>query len=93
MTATVEHIKKEISHLAPDEAKELFLELQRDFLTTAQDNPEDSAASIEAEWDAEIDARVKEVESGTVELISGKSFMRHVDQLFAQKGLTRSRQA
>ncbi len=58
-----------------------------------QADPEDSAASIEAEWDAEIDARVKEVESGTVELISGESFMRHVDQLFAQKGLTRSRQA
>lgn len=92
MTAAVEHIKKEISCLAPDEAKELFLELQREFSGMSQNDPDESAASIEADWDAEIDSRVKEVESGSVELISGESFLRHVDQLFAQNGRKRSRQ-
>ena len=60
MTAAVEHIKKAIDSLAPDEARELFQELQRDFQLTENDQA-DEQASIEAEWDAELDTRVQEL--------------------------------
>ncbi|HRQ89439.1 MAG TPA: addiction module protein [Bacteroidia bacterium] len=79
MTAAVEQIRKAIRSLAPDEIEELLMELRHDF----------PAASIEAEWNAEIDLRVKEVEEGGVELVSGEEFNRHVDRLFAGKGLVR----
>ena len=88
MTATVEHITSEIKSLAPDEAKELFRELQRDFPMVTQGDTDDEAA-VEAEWDAEIDARVKDVEDGKVELISIDESERRIDALFAKHGLQR----
>lgn len=92
MTATVAHIKKEIESLAPDEAKELFRVLQRDYRMAPpgdQNNQTDDEASIEAEWDAEIDVRVKEIAEGKVELISGAEFRRNTDTLFAELGVKR----
>lgn len=53
----------------------------------------DEAAQIEAEWDKEIAERVKDVEEGRVELVSGEDFSRHVDQLYAKHGLSRSQVA
>ncbi len=88
MTATVEHIKSEIQNLAPDEAKELFRELQRDFRIVTQTEADDGA-EVEAAWDAEIDARVKDVEEGKVELISVDESERRIDALFAKHGLQR----
>ncbi|MDB6003572.1 MAG: hypothetical protein JWR15_559 [Prosthecobacter sp.] len=91
MTATVERIKQEIRNLAPDEVDHLLRDLQNEYTMPSPDG--DDGASIEAEWDAEIDSRVREVEEGKVELISGEDFERHVDQLFARRGLTRTRRA
>ncbi len=91
MTATVERIKQEIRNLAPDEVDQLLRDLQNEYTMPSPDG--DDEASIEAEWDAEIDRRVQEIEDGKVELISGEEFERHVDQLFAQRGLTRTRRA
>lgn len=93
MTAAVGRIKKEIESLAPNEAQELFLELQRGFFLSSQDNVEEEKAAVEAEWAAEIDLRAAEVEGGKVELVSGEAFNRHVDRLFASRGLVRSRRA
>jgi len=90
MTATVERIKKEIRGLDPSDVETLLRDLQNEYVMPS---PVDDQASVEAEWDAEIDRRVKEIEEGKVELISGEDFERHVDQLFARRGLTRTRRA
>ena len=87
MTATVEHIKKEISSLAPAEVDELLRDLQQMYVMPSPDG--EDAASIEAEWDAEIDRRVKEIEDGTVELISGEESDRRTDAIFARMGIKR----
>lgn len=91
MTATVERIKQEIRSLAPEEVDELLRDLQNEYSMPSPAG--DDEASIEAEWDAEIDRRVREIEEGKVELISGEDFQRHVDQRFAERGLTRTRRA
>ncbi len=88
MTATVKHIKKAIDSLAPDEARELFQELRRDFKLT-EDDQADKEASIEAEWDAEIDTRVKEIENGTVQLLTAEESERRSDAVFARLGIER----
>ena len=90
MTAVVERIKKEIRGLEPAEIEDLLRDLQNEYVMPSAD---DAEASIETEWDAEIDRRVREIEEGKVELISGEDFNRHVDQLFAQRGLKRTRRA
>ncbi len=88
MTATVEHIKKEIDSLAPDEARELFQELRRDLRLVEDDQP-DEEASVESEWDAEIDARVQDIENGTVQLLTAEESERRTDAVFAKLGIER----
>lgn len=88
MTATVEHIKKEIDSLAPDEARELFQELRRDLRLVEDDQP-DEEASVESEWDAEIDARVQDIENGTVQLLTAEESERRTDAVFAKLGIQR----
>ena len=88
MTATVEHIKKEIDSLAPDEARELFQELRRDF-RLVEDGQPDEEASVESEWDAEIDARVQDIENGTVQLLTAEESERRSDAVFAKLGIQR----
>lgn len=87
MTATVERIIKEIENLAPEEATELFRELH--VAPVATPNAETEEASVEAEWDAEIDSRVAEIQQGKVELVSGADFHRCTQALFAELGLNR----
>ena len=87
MTATLERIKKDIRSLDPDEVEILLRDLQNEY---AMPSPEgDDEASVEAAWDAEIDARVKEVEDGRVELMSAEESDRRTDALFARLGLKR----
>lgn len=87
MSATIERIKQEIRSLAPDEVDHLLRDLQNEYVMPAADGAD--AAAIEAEWDAEIDRRMQEVEDGTVELISGADFQRQTDALFASLGIKR----
>ncbi len=82
MSTAVEHIKKEIRALAPTEVDELLRDLQQEYVM-----PDD--ASTEAEWDAEIARRVKDVEEGKVELISGGESDRRIGALFAKHGIQR----
>lgn len=82
MSTTVEHIKQEIRALAPTEVDELLRDLQQEYVM-----PDD--ASTEAEWDAEIARRVKDVEEGKVELISGGESDRRIGALFAKHGIQR----
>lgn len=89
MTATVERIKQQIRSLTSDEAEELLRDLQHEYPNHARSGDETEAGSIEAEWDAEIDVRVEEIEEGKVELISGAELRRSTDALMAQLGLKR----
>lgn len=84
MSAALDRIKRDIQNLDPEELDELLRDLQSMYRMPSLD-PEDAAA-IEAEWDAEIDRRVKDVEEGRVELVSGEDFEKHIDQLFAKHG-------
>lgn len=86
MTATVERCKQEIRSLAPEEVDELLRDLQNEYTMPAPAG--DDEASIEAEWDAEIDRRVREIEEGKVELISGAQLRRSTDALMEELGLT-----
>lgn len=91
MTATLERIKKDIQTLEPEELEDLLRDIRSKYEMLSFDV--DEAAQIEAEWDKEIAERVKDVEEGRVELVSGEDFSRHVDQLYAKHGLTRTQAA
>ncbi len=86
MTASVEQIKKEIRSLAPEEVDHLLRDLQREYVMPS---PDEDNASVEAAWDVEINRRAQEVMDGSVELISGEDFDRHIDQLFVKHGRAR----
>jgi hypothetical protein len=85
MNATVEHIRNQIDRLAPDEARELLLDLQRR-LPSQLDSIDTSA---ESGWDAEIKARLKEVEQGKVQLLTPEESERQTDRLFKRLGIAR----
>ncbi len=70
MTATFERIKKDIRSLEPREAELLFRDLQYEYVRPSADD--DNEVSAQTEWDAEIAERVKDVEEGRVELMSGR---------------------
>jgi hypothetical protein len=91
MTATLERIKKDIKTLDQSEVEMLLRDLQNEYVMPSADG--ESEVDVEAAWDAEIAERVKDVEEGRVELISGEAFERHVDQLFAKHGLVRAQHA
>jgi hypothetical protein len=87
MTSTVERIRKEASELPYDEREALVrvLELDLDSTTAAEEDP----SEVEAAWSQEIAARVKDVEDGTVELISSEESENRLDALFAKHGVKR----
>ncbi len=88
MTATLERIKKDIQTLEPEELEDLLRDLQSKYALPEKDGGSD--ADVEAAWDAEIAQRVKDVEEGKVELVSGAEFQRGVDALFSELGMKRS---
>lgn len=87
MSTTLEHIKSEIRSLEPQEVELLLRDLQKEYVIPSPDAVGD--AETEAAWDAEIAERVKDVEEGRVELISGQDSERRIDALFAKHGLQR----
>lgn len=96
MTATVENIRRQIDLLAPDEARELFRDLQRSYPSllhptpsAADENEDEDVASVEAEWDAEIEGRLKDVAEGRVKLITSEEFEQNSDALFVKLGIRR----
>jgi hypothetical protein len=84
MNANVARIMKDIRSLDSNEVDELLRHLQDEYVM-----PGDDSASVEAAWDAEIAERVKDVEEGRVELISGEESERRTVALFAKHGLQR----
>ncbi len=86
MSATLERIRNDIKTLSHSEIELLYLDLQTTYDLPASD---ESTAESEAEWDKEIAERVKDVEEGRVELVSGEESERRIDALFAKHGLQR----
>ena len=72
MTAAVERIHKEASQLPYDEREALVRVLELDLDSSAPDD--ESTAAVEADWDAQIENRVDEIESGKVKLLSQEEF-------------------
>ena len=87
MNATIERIKEDIRNLAPEEVDHLLRDLQQEYVMSLAD--EGDEAALGAAWDAEIVARVREVEEGKVELISGDALRRGTNALFAELGIQR----
>lgn len=93
MNATVEHIRNQIDRLAPDEARELLLDLQRRLppqLDTTEAPSETDDARAEAAWDAEIEVRLEDVEQGKVQLLTAEESERQTAMLFERLGIARS---
>lgn len=86
MTATVERIKNDIRRLSTEEVDELLRDLQNEYTFPPHEVEE---ASIQAEWDAEIDQRMRDVIEGKVQLISSADSERRIDALFAKHGIQR----
>ena len=81
-----------IGPLAPNETRELFASLQRQYplqVAAAQNDATDDPADIEAECDAEIDKRVKEVKDGTARLLCAEESESRTNAVFAKLGIQR----
>ncbi|MDB6139544.1 MAG: hypothetical protein JWO94_2616 [Verrucomicrobiaceae bacterium] len=87
MSVAIEHIKEEIRSLAPAEVEALLHDLHNEYVLPPNGLADD--ASIESAWEAEISARVKDVEEGKVKLISSAELRRSTDVLFAELGIKR----
>jgi hypothetical protein len=68
MSLTLDHIKQEIKTLRPAERFDLWRNLAQEFEPPLAES--DDEESVEADWDTEIAARVKDIEEGRVELVS-----------------------
>ena len=72
MTTTIERIRREANQLPYDQRETLVRALELDLDTSAADG--DNPAEVEAAWDAEIETRVNDIESGKVKLLSRSEF-------------------
>ncbi|OYW75022.1 MAG: hypothetical protein B7Z37_15260 [Verrucomicrobia bacterium 12-59-8] len=88
MSQTLDHIKQEIKTLRPAERFDLWRNLAQEFEQPVAEN--DDEESVEAAWDTEIDARVKEIEEGKVELVSADEAIARIRSKLAARrvGLT-----
>ena len=83
MTPTLEHIKQEIKALPSVERFNLWRDLAQEFDPPMAEG--DDEESVEAAWDAEIDARIKEIEDGKVELVSAEDAEQRIRAKLAQR--------
>jgi Putative addiction module component len=83
MSQTLDHIKQEIKTLRPAERFDLWRDLGLEFDPPMAEG--DDEESVEAAWDAEIDARVKEIEGGKVELVSADDAIERVRSKLADR--------
>ena len=76
MSQTLDHIKEEIKSLRPAERFGLWRDLGQEFDSPMAES--EDGAPVEADWDAEIDVRVMQVEKGEVELVSADEVIERV---------------
>lgn len=72
MTAAVERIRLEASQLSYDERETLVRALELDLDNTTPDG--DVPNEITSSWEAEMETRIADIESGTVKLLSRDEF-------------------
>lgn len=82
MNATLERIRNEVKTLSPDQRETLVAAL--DFDLRGSDVDDDADPEIEAAWDTVIQARVDQIESGEVNLLSQAQFMSVFDEARAE---------
>ncbi len=87
MSTTLERIRNEARTLPLDEREALLAVLDFDLHGDRGQTAADP--QVETAWDEEIAARMKEVEDGTVTLLTTAEFDRGTDQLFAELGIQR----
>lgn len=83
MTAAAARISKEISNLSREDLDDLLRDIQAKYFFPSADDD----ASVQAEWDAEIDRRAQEVMEGKVELISGEDLHRDIEASMVELGV------
>ena len=88
MSQSLDHIKQEIKTLRPAERFDLWCNLGQEFDPPTADG--DDEDSVEAAWDAEIDARGKEIEDGKVELVSADDAIDRVRSKLADRRANRA---
>ena len=71
--------------------RSFFVDLNRayPFQIAHSDIEEEDVAAAEAEWDTELSKRMKDVEEGRVQLLSGQESEKRMDAMFAKHGLQR----
>lgn len=87
MTQAVERIKDEIRTLAPTEIEALLRDIQHEYVMPPL--TDEDVTATEAAWNAELDRRVHEIESGKVDLISAEESERRSEALFLRLNLQR----
>ncbi|QIF05522.1 addiction module protein [Roseimicrobium sp. ORNL1] len=88
MPSALEHIKEEIKALRPAERYDLWSELSREF--DPVESSEEDEEAVEAAWDIEIDARVREVQEGKVDLIPVDEAIERIRTKLAEQRKLRS---
>lgn len=88
MSPLLEKVFHEIDELPTSEQIDLYRRLRERFEPATDDGGNDEA-DIEAAWDEEIASRVKDIEEGRVELISGEEFEQRTAALFQKLGIER----
>jgi hypothetical protein len=83
MLSTVERIRQEASQLPYDEREALVRMLEIDLDSTAAAGAD--PAEVEAAWDEEIAARVRDVEEGRVELVSADESLQRIRARLAER--------
>ena len=88
MSQALEHIKQEIKTLRPVERFNLWRDLGQEFDPPMADG--DDEESVEVAWDVEIEARVKEIEDGKVELVSAEDAEQRIRAKLAERRANRT---
>lgn len=88
MSQTLENLMHEVDELPRSEQFKFYSSLRSRF-EVAEPMDLDEAETADA-WEAEIAKRVKDIQSGKVDLISGKEFELRTQALFEQLGINRT---
>lgn len=81
MRMSLEEIQQAVATLKSSDRYNLWRWLDEDF------GDHENDASVEAPWDAEIASRLKNIQTGKVQLITGEQFDRRTTELFQELGI------
>jgi hypothetical protein len=88
MSPGLEKVLQVVDELPEAEQFDLYTHLRGRFKPYPGDEGDESA-EIEADWDGELENRVRDVEEGKVVIVSGEEFERRTAALFDELGIRR----